>query len=167
VAAPAWLSGPIDGVPPLLQPVAHALVQADVDLQGVLPPLSMDVVWARPGGAASIGFHAAHSRGSLDRLFTYARGQALNETQLATLAAEKSLDRAGSAKELAADFASGIARALAQLRSTPESELLARREVGRGRLPSTVIGLLVHAAEHTATHVGQLITTAKILTGTG
>jgi len=38
------------------------------------------------------------------------------------------------------------------------------RAVGRQRLPSTVIGLLVHAAEHTTRHAGQIITTAKIVT---
>lgn len=167
MTAPAWLQGPIPGVPALLQPVAHALVQANVDLQGVLPPLSLEVVWARPGGAASIGFHATHSLGSLDRLFTYARGEALSEAQLATLGREKTLDRRASAPELAANFAAGVDRALAQLRSTSEHDLLAHREVGRGKLPSTVIGLYVHAAEHTATHVGQLITTAKILAGSG
>ncbi len=165
MATPAWLQGPIEGVPPLLQPVAHALVQANIDVQGVLPPLPMTVVWARPGGAASIGFHATHGVGSLDRLFTYARGEALSEAQLAALGAEKTLDGSGTASELAANFARGVERALAQLRATSADELLERREVGRGKLPSTVTGLLFHAAEHTATHVGQLITTARILTG--
>src|SRR5688572_30764152 len=163
MAQPVWLRGPLEGVPPLLQPVAHALAQSNEDVQGVLPRLSEDQVWRRPGGAASIGFHATHSMGSLDRLFTYARGESLNDAQLAVLAGEKTLDRAGSATALAANFASGVERALAQLRATSEASLLETREVGRGKLPSTVIGLLVHAAEHTAAHVGQIITTAKIL----
>lgn len=164
MAAPAWLRGPLDGINPLLQPVAHALVQANEDLQGALPSLPDDVVWARPGGAASIGFHVTHSLGSIDRLFTYARGMALDDAQLATLAREKSLDSsAGSGKQLAANFATGIDRALEQLRRTSKAELLAPREVGRAKLPSTVLGLLFHAAEHTAAHVAQIITTAKVL----
>lgn len=156
----------MSGIVATLQPVAHALTQADEDVQGVLPELPEDLLWARPGGAASIGFHAKHSLGSLDRLFTYARGETLDERQLGLLAAEKSLDRsAGGARQLADDFAGGVKRALEQLRQTPESELLEPREVGRARLPSTVLGLLFHAAEHTAGHVAQIITTAKILTG--
>jgi uncharacterized damage-inducible protein DinB len=168
MAAPAWLRGPIEGVSLRLQPVAHALVQANEDVQAVLPELPDEMVWMRPGGAASVGFHATHSLGSLDRLFTYARGEPLNEAQLARLAAEKAVDSsAGSARELAANFATAIERALQQLRATPESGLLDHRDVGRGKLPSTVIGVLFHAAEHTAGHVAQLTTTAKILRGLG
>ena len=134
-------------------------------MQGVVPTLTDDTVWARPGGAASIGFHAAHAMGSLDRLFTYARGEALSDSQLAILAAEKALDRAGTATELSANFTAGIERALGQLRATGEPELLAHRDVGRGKLPSNVLGLLFHAAEHTAQHAAQIVTTAKILNG--
>jgi hypothetical protein len=166
MAAPAWLRGPIEGVIPQLQPVAHALVQANEDVQSVLPALPDDLVWARPGGAASIGFHAIHSLGSLDRLLTYARGESLNETQLAGLAREKSLDASsGRASQLARNYVVGIERALAQLRSTHADALLEAREVGRGKLPSTVLGVLFHAAEHTAGHVAQIVTTAKILRG--
>jgi hypothetical protein len=166
MAAPAWLRGSIDGVVPHLQPVAHALVQANEDVQSVLPALPEDLVWARPGGAASIGFHAIHSLGSLDRLFTYARGESLNDTQLAALAREQLLDAgSGSAAGLARNYVVGVERALAQLRSTRVEDLFAAREVGRGKLPSNVIGLLFHAAEHTAGHVAQIVTTAKILRG--
>jgi uncharacterized damage-inducible protein DinB len=166
MAQPVWLRGPLEGVPPLLQPVAHALAQSNEDVQGVLPRLSEDHVWMRPGGAASIGFHATHALGSLDRLLTYARGESLSEAQLEALSLEKAVDRtAGSAKQLAANFAAGIERALRQLRATRESDLLVPREVGRGKLPSTVIGLLFHAAEHTAGHVAQIVTTAKIIQG--
>ena len=154
------------GVPALLQPVAHALVDADEDVQKFVPSLSSQQIAARPGGAAPIGYHVTHAIGSLDRLFTYARGEALNEKQLAALAAEKALDPASfTAKQLAADFAAAVQRAHAQLRRTPESELLETRLVGRAKVPSNVLGLLVHAAEHTARHVGQIVTTAKIVRG--
>ena len=163
-AGPVWLQGPIAGIPGLLQPVAHALVEANDDVQALLPALSIEAVWARPKNAASVGFHVRHAMGSLDRLFTYARGESLNETQLATLAGEKTMDRnTATPTQLAADFAAAIQRALAQLRSTSESELLDRREVGRAKLPSNVIGLLVHAGDHTYRHVGQAITTAKVV----
>jgi hypothetical protein len=166
VGAPVWLRGPIEGIGRSLQPVAHALVQANEDVQVALSGLSDDVVWARPGGAASIGFHATHALGSLDRLFTYARGEALSEAQLARLAGEKQVDAStGGARQLAENFAKGIERALEQLRGTPESVLLEHREIGRGRLPSSVIGALFHAAEHTAGHAAQITTTAKILRG--
>jgi uncharacterized damage-inducible protein DinB len=161
---PAWLRGPIAGVPATLQPVAHALVDADEDVQATLAQLSTEMLWARPGGAASIAFHTNHAMGSLDRLFTYARGEALNDVQLAALAAEKTLvDGSMSAGQLAAEFSDAVKKAHAQLRVTSEADLLDTRLVGRARLPSTVLGLLVHAAEHTARHVGQIVTTARIL----
>ena len=53
-------------------------------------------------------------------------------------------------------------RALAQLRRTDERELTAPRGVGRAQLPSSVIGLLFHAAEHTQRHLGQMLVTARV-----
>ena len=154
------------GVPALLQPVAHALVDADEDVQKFVPPLSAAEIAARPGGAAPIAYHVTHAIGSLDRLFTYARGEALNERQLGALAAEKMLDPAScTAQQLASNFAAAVQRAHGQLRATSEFELLETRLVGRAKVPSNVLGLLVHAAEHTARHVGQIVTTAKIVRG--
>jgi hypothetical protein len=163
-----WLRGAVPGVPPLLQPVAHALLQAVEDVRRVVPPLGGEALWARPGGAASVGFHVRHAAGSLDRLFTYARGETLSEAQRAALARETAPAEQGtaSAAELVAAFEAQVERALAQLRETPEDRLTERREVGRARLPSTVLGLLFHAAEHTQRHVGQTITTAKVVQGT-
>jgi hypothetical protein len=104
--------------------------------------------------------------GSLDRLFTYARGESLTDAQLATLAAEKTMNAStATPDQLAADYQSAVARALEQLRRTSLDTLLEAREVGRARLPSNVIGLLVHAGDHTYRHVGQAITTAKIVRG--
>ena len=158
-----WLRGPVPEIPPLLQPVAHALLQAVEEVRRVVGPLSSDQLWARPGGAASVGFHVRHAAGSLDRLFTYARGEALSAEQRAFLAAEA---EPGSLPEeaasLVAAFERQVGRALAQLRETRESMLLEARGVGRLQLPSTVVGLLVHAAEHTQRHVGQIVTTARI-----
>jgi hypothetical protein len=159
-----WLRGPIEGVPPLLQPVAHALVHAVEDVRRVVAPLDAVAVWQRPGGAASIGLHVRHACGSLDRLFTYARGQGLSDGQHAVLRSE---GVAGAPPEdgatLAAAFEAQVERALAQLRATPETSLLEPRGVGRRQLPSTVLGLLFHAAEHTQRHVGQVVTTARVV----
>jgi hypothetical protein len=162
---PIWLQGPVPGVPALLQPVAHALVEADEDVQSLVPRLTAETLWARPGGAASVGYHLRHAVGSLDRLFTYARGESLSDAQLATLASEKTMTSAATPAELSVEFAAAVALALVQLRATPDADLLEPREVGRARLPSNVIGLLVHAGDHTYRHVGQAITTAKVLTG--
>ena len=159
-----WLRGPIPDLSPWLQPVAHALLQAVEDIRRTIDPLPVDQLWVRPGGAPSVGFHVRHATGSLDRLFTYARGEALTAEQLAFLESEAEPSEAST---LAWDFERQVERALAQLRATPESALLEPRGVGRLQLPSTVLGLLVHTAEHTQRHVGQIITTAKIVKGLG
>ena len=164
VPTEVWMRGPIPEVPPLLQPVAHALLQAVEDVQRVVGPLAVDHLWGRPGGAASVGFHVRHAAGSLDRLFTYARGEGLSTEQLAFLAAEgEPGSPPAEASALAAAFARQVDRALAQLRGTSEATLLEPRGIGRRQLPSTVLGLLFHAAEHTQRHVGQIVTTAKIV----
>jgi hypothetical protein len=163
-----WLRGErVDGVPALLQPVAHGLLQCREEVQDTVAPLDGDRLWAKPGGAGSIGFHVVHAAGSLDRLLTYARGETLSPEQLASLKAERDLERARpDAALVVAAFGAAIARALEQLRLTDERTLLEPRRVGRAGLPSTVIGLLFHAAEHTQRHVGQLVTTAKVVTTT-
>jgi uncharacterized damage-inducible protein DinB len=167
-----WLRGPLAGYPPLLLPVAHALLQAREDVGHLAASTAPGHAWTRPGGAASIGFHLLHIAGSIDRLTTYARGAQLDAAQLRVLKAEATAE-ADAAREKttiqqAADAAvAAIDAALAQVRATPEAALLEPREVGRRRLPSTVIGLLVHVAEHTTRHVGQAMTTGRILRGSG
>ena len=159
-----WLRGPIPEVPALLQPVAHSLLQSREEVEATLPILTTRELAARPGGAASAGYHVRHAAGSLDRLFTYARGESLTVAQRQALADEQSepLD-ADAAARLARDFGSAVDRAIAQLRATGEAVLLEPRAVGRARLPSTVLGLLFHGAEHTQRHVGQLVAIAKVV----
>ena len=158
----AWLRGPVEGVPPLLQPVAHALVQAREEVEALAAELPAEALWSRPGGAASAGFHLRHLAGVLDRLLTYARGEALSDAQLAYLAAEGA--PAGTTPAaLAEAFGQRVGAALDQLRRTDEATLAEARFVGRERIVSTHIGLLVHAAEHTARHVGQLLVTARVV----
>jgi uncharacterized damage-inducible protein DinB len=162
----AWLRGPVPGIPPLLQPIAHGLLQCREELQGALEGLTPEQMWARPFGAASLGFHARHAGGSLDRLFTYARGERLSAEQQSALAAEREPDlEPGAVDRLLERFSEAVDNALAQLRSTSEVTLVEPRSVGRAQLPSTVIGLLFHAAEHTQRHMGQAVTTAKVVAG--
>lgn len=161
---PPWLRGPVDGIVPLLQPVAHALIDADEDVQKALATLNAEQIRRKPGNAAPLAFHVKHAMGSLDRLLTYARGDSLSETQLAALAAEKPMDvSAFTPEQLSREFSAAIEGAMTQLRSTRESDLLVTRAVGRAKLPSNTLGLLFHAAEHTARHVGQIVTTAKVV----
>jgi len=163
-----WLRGPLPDVSPWLQPVAHALLQAVEDVGRAVHPLSEAHLWARPGGAPSVGFHVRHAAGSLDRLFTYARGEGLSAEQRAFLESEAEPGSPPArAEALALTFEQQVDRALAQLRATSDATLLEARGVGRLHLPSTVLGLLVHAAEHTQRHVGQIITTAKIVQALG
>jgi len=159
-----WLRGPIDGIPARLQPVAHSLLQSREELHATLDGFPPSELWVTPGGAASVGFHARHAAGSLDRLFTYARGEQLSAAQKAAMAAEPQPDlRPQVVPLLIAEFDEAVERALAQLRGTDEATLTDVRGVGRAQLPTTVGGLLFHAAEHTQRHMGQLITTAKII----
>jgi hypothetical protein len=161
-----WLRGALDGYDPMVMPVAHSLLQVREDLANLERSVTPQQLWARPGGAASIGFHVRHTGGALDRLLTYARGDALSAPQLLFLAAEEAPgDPPVSLTTLAIGVNAVIDRSLAQLRATDPARLLDGRQVGRGRLPSTVLGLLVHAAEHSTRHMGQAITTARILSG--
>ena len=161
-----WLEGPVEGIPPLLVPAAHALLQAGSDLRETASPLTPAQVWLRPNGAASIGFHLRHIAGSLDRLLTYAQGQELSPDQREALAVEKTEPAEPIDVARLLDLVdTTIFRALSILRATPESSLLDQRLVGRAKRPSTVLGLLFHAAEHTSRHTGQVITTAKIVGG--
>jgi uncharacterized damage-inducible protein DinB len=159
-----WLRGPLPGISPRLQPVAHSLLQSREEVASTLPGLTSEQLWTREAGAASAGYHVRHAANSLDRLFTYARGEMLSEEQLALLAGESRAPApAVDVAALTEEFSRAIERALAQLRSTNDEVLLDPRVVGRGRLPSTVIGLLFHAAEHTQRHMGQMVTTAKFI----
>ena len=158
-----WLRGAIDGIPPVLQPAAHALVQAREDIGALAPAMERDVLWRRTAGAASAGFHLLHLSGALDRLFTYARGEALTEAQKTALRAEAIEQPDLDGPALAALAGAAIDRALDQLRRTPAESVFDERRVGRAGLPSNVLGLLFHGAEHTTRHVGQFLTTVKLV----
>lgn len=157
-----WLRGPVPAIPPLFQPVAHALLQAREEVTALLADFPADLLWERPAGVASVGFHLQHLAGVLSRLFTYARAETLTPEQLQALRAEGQ-STGTTAAELIGQFSAQVDKALEQLRHTPEHTATEPRGVGRAQVPSTVLGLLFHAAEHTQRHVGQLLVTARVL----
>jgi len=159
-----WLRGPLPGIPALLQPAAHAFVMAREDVEAAVRGLSVDQVWMSPSGVTPLGFHVAHLSGSTDRLLTYARGDRLDATQKAALLREAGLAaERPSIESLLTAWQATVDRALVQLAATPETTLGDARAVGRAQLPSTVLGLLFHAAEHASRHTGQVVTTARLV----
>jgi uncharacterized damage-inducible protein DinB len=156
-----WLRGPIEGIPLMLQPIAHALLQATEEVEFVMNDFPESLLWQRPATVASAGFHLKHLKGVLDRLFTYAKGLSLNEEQLQHLKDEGS--EKGNTKLLLEAFKTQVEESITYLSKMNEQDLFAFRGVGRAQIPSNVFGLLVHAAEHTMRHVGQLLVTARIL----
>ncbi len=159
-----WLRGAVPGIPPMLQPAAHAFIMSIEDCEAAVRDLPGDLLWVEHHGVASIGFHLRHLAGATDRLLTYARGETLSADQKTAMAGERAPgDPAPSAADLLSGWRAGVDRALAQLAATPESSLLDFRGVGRAQLPSNVLGLLVHAAEHASRHTGQVVTTCRFL----
>lgn len=159
-----WQRGPLPGFTPLLQPVAHALLQAREEIELYMHDFPLARLWECPAGLASCGFHLQHLSGVLDRVFTYARAEGLSAEQFAQLEEEGKDSAAGyTVNKLLERFSKQVDHALTQLKTTDPASLTAYRGIGRAGLPSTVIGLLVHAAEHTMRHVGQLMVTAAVV----
>jgi hypothetical protein len=156
-----WMRGPIAGVDPLLAPVLYTFQQAREDLRRCTEGLSTGQLWATPYGFGSVGFHMRHIAGSTGRLISYLQSKPLSIGQLATLQAEH--DPAGAGRdELLALIDAAFDDAETVVRALHPSALRELRGVGRQQLPTTVIGLLVHIAEHTQRHVGQAISAAKL-----
>lgn len=158
-----WLRGPIAGYPPLLQPVVHALLQAQEEIHLLMNGFPADQLWEKPAGMASPAFHLQHIAGVLDRMASYAKSERLSESQFDYLKKEGARDSQWTVENLLEQLDQQIAAFLKQVSQTNPDTLGDFREVGRGRLPSTVGGLLFHAAEHTQRHVGQLLVTVKVL----
>lgn len=160
-----WLRGPVPGVPGELQPVAHALLQALEDVRAVVAGLPEEILWNRPAGVASAGFHLRHMAGVVDRLFSYARGDSLDEHQMLALRGEAARPESSvTAADLLVRLDLQIDGAIEALRRIDPATLGDFRGVGRQKLPSTVRGLLFHAAEHVQRHTGQLLVTVRIQT---
>ena len=155
-----WLRGPIEGVPPLLAPVLYAFQQAREDLAKFTDGLTPEQLWASPHGFGSAGFHIVHIAGSTARLMSYLQGRELTAEQMEALRAEER--PLGCERDELLDILDRALRdAEAMVRSIEPTTLEEARWVGRKRLPTTVIGLLTHIAEHTQRHLGQAISACK------
>jgi uncharacterized damage-inducible protein DinB len=159
----AWLRGPVESVPALLQPVAHALIESNEEVYSILKDFPEKLLWEQPSGVASVAFHLQHIPGVLDRLFSYSRGLAITNSQLKYLSEEGLENPSINLKDLLQKFDDAISKSVEYLKSVDPATLTELRSVGRKQLPSTVLGLLFHAAEHTMRHTGQLLVTARIL----
>jgi hypothetical protein len=165
-----WMSGPIPGVDPFVAPLLYSFQMAREDLALHTAGLTAAQVWATPHGFNSVGFHLRHIAGSTDRLMTYAGdssgGGQLSADQMAFLRAEKEPGAAPEAlptrDALLSEMDAAFAKAEAAARALDPARLTDPRGVGRKQLPTTVIGLLVHIAEHTQRHVGQAICAAQL-----
>ena len=158
-----WMRGPISGLIPLLQPVAHAILQAREEVNLMMIDFPNELIWERPNAVASVAFHLQHLSGVLDRLFTYANNQILNEDQLELLSLEADSTQLLTVKGLLIRINNQVNKALTQLKNIEEKTLLEPRSIGRKQIPTNQLGLLFHAAEHTQRHVGQLLVTIKML----
>jgi uncharacterized damage-inducible protein DinB len=157
-----WLRGTRMEVDAVRRGVIHALELASEDVARWCEGLSDEEMESRPLGLPSVGFQLRHMARSLDRLLTYAEGQQLSGRQMEALRIEmEGMSREASLMEFAEGVEVSVDRVIA---ISPES-FGERRGVGRKDLPASVGGLLVHCADHTQRHVGQLVTTAKVVVG--
>ena len=159
--AEPWLRGTLTETPAVQRAVLHALQAAEEDLVKWCGDLSDVEIRQRPAGLASVAFHLRHIPGSVDRLLTYAEDRELSKEQLLSLKSEDSLG--ATTQEAFQAFSKAMSGASERVKKFTAADLEEPRYVGRKRMPTTVGGLLVHIAEHTQRHVGQAITSAKLL----
>ena len=156
-----WLRGSLTDVPAVQRAVLQALELAKEDLEKWCGNLSDTELNARPGNIAPVAFHVRHIARSIDRLLTYAEGKELSQAQMDALRSE--LASGAGRDELFAELAGALEEGASRVRAFDASQLEESRAVGKKRLPTTLGGLLVHIAEHAQRHVGQAITTAKVV----
>ena len=160
-----WLRGPLADFPALLQPVAHAIKQAQNEIHGLMEEFPDELLWQKPLGMASPGFHLQHIAGVIDRMATYANAETLSEQQFDYLKKEGLSNKDLTTKILLENLDHQIADFLSFVSKINPETLADFRGVGRAQLPSTVGGLVFHAAEHTQRHLGQLLVTVKVVLG--
>jgi len=156
-----WLRGPIEDVPLVVMPLFFTFAQVREDLERQTEGLTTEDVWRRIGNTAPLGFHLRHIPGSVDRLLTYLEERSLSEEQLQSLKDEPT--PGADLATLLAELRARLGNAEQRLRNLSFDDLYAPRYIGRKRLPTTFLGLLVHIAEHTQRHLGQAATTTKLL----
>ncbi len=161
-----WLRGTLTDIDPIRRAVLHALELAAEDATRWTSALTEAQLFARPSGLAPIAFHLRHIARSLDRLLTYAEGHQLNPTQLAALKTELAPASSDDPQpDPRTELREALQRSAARIRALSPDHSATPRGVGRQQLPTTVGSLLVHCADHTQRHTGQLVTTAKVIGG--
>lgn len=155
-----WLRGSLAGVHPLIAPTLHAYTQAREDLAHWSQGLTEEEIWMRPYGLAPVGYHLRHIAGSVERLTCYLRGEQLTTEQLSNI--QREMEPGAGRSKLLAEVNEALDKSEQVIRALDPAALAEYRSVGRKQLPTTVIGLVVHLAEHTQRHVGELIVTTKI-----
>lgn len=156
-----WLRGTHAEVPAVGRAVLHALDLALDDLTLWTAGLTDAEVHIQPLGLTAIAFHLRHIAGSTDRLLSYAEGKRLSAEQLAALKAEQVGNE--SLAELLAEVESSFSNAAERIRVLATADLNVPRNVGRKQFPTSIGGALVHVADHTQRHVGEVVTTSKVL----
>ncbi|MFZ0593868.1 MAG: DinB family protein [Bryobacteraceae bacterium] len=156
-----WLRGRLEGVPLAVMPLFFCFANVREDLRRHVADLTTEEIWKKVGRNAAVGFHLRHIFGSVDRLLTYLEGGQLTEEQLEFLSRESA--PGASFDELFTQLDRQLTAAEQRLMELDTSDLNAVRYVGRARLEVTFLGLLIHIAEHTQRHLGQAITTAKLV----
>lgn len=160
-AAPEpWMRNTHTGLDPLRRGVVHALELCGEDAEQWAVDLPNEAMFTEPFGLPSVAFHLRHTARSLDRILSYAEGKMLSEAQLAALSMEH---EEGLAGEVLAEFREGLSRAMRRVLALLPELYGEPRGIGRQRLPTTVGGLLVHCAEHSQRHAGQMVTTARLV----
>ena len=160
-----WMRGPISGISPLLQPVAHALLQIDEDIQKQLTDEIEPYIWIRPFEMANIAFHVQHITGVIKRMVIYSKGESLTDEELQEIKLEGLQNPELNNEVLKNRLHEVIEQTVRYLKSIDPNTLADERFLGRKKIPTTQIGLLFHAAEHGQRHYGQLLVTIKTVKG--
>jgi hypothetical protein len=155
------MRGIVPGIDPVIGHLLRAGEHIREDLERAIAPLSVEQLWATPGGMTSAGFHVKHLAGSTERLSTYLEGRQINAEQLAAMRAESTGTE--SAEELIGAVRAVLTRYEDLVRALSPEHFGDVREIGRKRLQTTVISLAIHIAEHGQRHVGQAISAAKLV----
>jgi len=158
-----WLRGTYSDLPAVLRAVLHAFDLAQEDIAHWTADLSEAELHATPYGLTSIALHLRHIPRSLDRLLTYAEGNQLSSEQIIEMKTE--CDDSVSRDELFSELNAGLGKAARRVRAFAEADLETPCAIGKKQLPTTIGGLLVHLADHTQRHTGQIVTTARLLKG--
>jgi hypothetical protein len=156
-----WLRGPLDGVSPFVANLFYTFAQAREELAVAIEGLTAEDLWLEPHGLPPAGFHIRHMGGAAERLGSYLQGVPLSPAQLSDMKREAEAGATGA--ELLGQLHERMDRLERQVRGIAPEALGEPREIGRARLPSTAIGLIVHIAEHSQRHLGQAITTVKLV----